>query len=156
MKLLRTALIIALAAGSTACADVFKNIFNSPTEPGNTDGSGEVRSYLGTWSGPTAVTPAAQSCAGLQWKITSQAGAQASGEFAATCADGVQLAGTVTATHSDTSIPWAATGTATKGAATCPFNMTGTGTFQGTSNIVVNYAGTSCNGPLSGSETIKR
>jgi hypothetical protein len=34
--------------------------------------------------------------------------------------------------------------------------MTGTGTFQGTSNIVLNYAGTSCNGPVSGSETIKR
>ena len=68
----------------------------------------------------------------------------------------MSLAGTMTATHSDTSIPWAATGTATKGTATCPFSMTGTGTFQGTSNILVTYAGTSCNGPVSGSETIKR
>jgi hypothetical protein len=29
---------------------------------------------------------------------------------------------------------------------TCPFNLTGAGTFQGTSNIVVTYSGTSCNG----------
>jgi hypothetical protein len=90
------------------------------------------------------------------WKITSQTGSQASGDFSATCGDNVTLTGTMTATHGDTSIPWAVTGTATKGEATCPFSLTGTGTFQGTSNIVVNYAGTSCNGPVSGSETIKR
>jgi hypothetical protein len=153
MKLLRTALIIALAMGSTACLDMFKNLFSSPTNP--TETNGDVRSYIGTWNGST-VAPAAQSCSSLQWKITSQTGTQASGDFVATCADSVALAGTMTATHSDTAIPWAATGTATKGAVTCPFNMTGTGTFQGTSNIVVNYAGTSCNGPVSGSETIKR
>jgi hypothetical protein len=152
MKLPRTALILVLAVSSTACIDMFKNIFTSPSEPTKT---GDIRSYLGTWIGPAAA-PAAQSCGSLQWKITSQTGGQASGEFSATCADDVKLAGTMTATHGETSIPWAATGTATKGATTCPFSMTGTGTFQGTSNILVNYAGTSCNGPLSGSETIKR
>jgi hypothetical protein len=152
MTLLRTALIVALAVSSTACIDMFKNIFNSPTEPTET---GEIRSYLGTWIGPT-IAPAAQSCGSLTWKITAQTGGQVSGDFAATCADDVKLAGTMTATHGETSIPWAATGTATKGAATCPFSMTGTGTFQGTSNIAISYAGTSCNGPLSGSDTIKR
>lgn len=152
MTLLRTALVLGLAVSSTACIDMFKNIFSSPTEPSKT---GEIRSYLGTWIGP-AIAPAAQSCGSLLWKITSQTGGQASGEFSATCADDVKLTGTMTATHAETSIPWAATGTATRGAATCPFSMTGTGTFQGTSNIVINYAGTSCNGPLSGSETIKR
>jgi hypothetical protein len=152
MKLLRTALMIVLAASSTACIDMVKNLFTSPTEPSKTD---EIRSYLGTWAGP-AITPVAQSCGGMQWKVTSQTGGQASGEFSATCADGISLTGTMTATHGETSIPWAATGTATKGGVTCPFSMTGTGTFQGTSNIVVNYAGTSCNGPVSGSETIKR
>lgn len=152
MKPLRIALILTLAVSSTACLDMFKNIFDSPTDPSKT---GDVRSYLGTWSG-AAITPVAQSCGGVQWKITSQTDGQASGDFSATCADGVTLTGTMTATHGDTSIPWAATGTATKGTVTCPFSMTGTGTFQGTSNIVVNYAGTSCNGPMSGSETIKR
>jgi hypothetical protein len=153
MNLLRTALIVTLALSSTACADIFKNIFNSPTEPTK---SGDVRSYLGTWSGPATAAPVGQTCAGLLWKITAQTGGQASGEFSATCADDVQLTGTMTATHGETSIPWAATGTATKGTTTCPFSMTGTGTFQGTSNILVSYAGTSCNGPVSGSETIKR
>jgi hypothetical protein len=153
MKLLRTALIVTLAVSSTACGvDMLKNLFSSPTEPSKT---GDIRSYLGTWAGPT-IAPAAQSCGSLLWQITSQTGGQAGGEFSATCGDDVKLTGTMTATHGETSIPWAATGTATKGAATCPFSMTGTGAFQGTSNIVVSYAGTSCNGPVSGSETIKR
>ena len=152
MMLLRTALILVLALSSTACGEMLKNIFSSPTEPSKTT---DVRSYIGTWSGPT-VAPVGQSCGSLTWKITSQTGGQASGEFTAACADGVALAGTMTATHGDTSIPWAATGNATKGQVVCPFSMTGSGTFQGTSNIVVNYAGTSCNGPISGSETIKR
>jgi hypothetical protein len=152
MKLLRIALILSLAVSSTACGQILKSILNSPTEPSN---SGDIRSYLGTWTGST-VAPVAQSCGSLLWKITSQTGGQASGDFSATCADGVTLTGTMTATHGETSIPWAATGTATKGAVTCPFSMTGTGTFQGTSNIALNYAGTSCNGPVSGSETIKR
>ena len=155
MKLLRTALVIALASTSTACLglDSIKNLFSSPTGPDSN--TGEVRSYIGTWNG-SAVAPAAQSCSGLQWKITSQSGSQASGDFTATCSDGVTLAGTMTATHGDTTIPWAATGTASKGGVTCPFNLTGSGTFQGTSNIVVTYSGTSCNGPVSGTETIKR
>ena len=153
MKLLRITLVITLAVASTACGiDTIKNLFKSPTEPTE---SGDVRSYLGTWSG-AAIAPVAQSCGGMQWKITSQTGGQARGTFSAACADGVKLEGMMTATHGETSIPWAATGTATKGTTTCPFSMTGTGTFQGTSSIVVNYAGTSCNGPVSGSETIKR
>jgi len=153
MTLLKIALIVTLSVASTACGyDTFKKLFTSPTEPSAT---GDVRSYLGTWAGPT-VAPVAQSCGSLQWKVTSQTGGQASGDFSAACADEVSLTGTMTATHGETSIPWAATGTATKGTATCPFSMTGTGTFQGTSNILVNFAGTSCNGPVSGTDTIKR
>src|SRR5262245_34315206 len=105
MKLLKTALVIALSVICTACLglDSLKDLF-SPTKPDAVNG--EVRSYIGTWNGST-VAPAAQSCSSLQWKITSQSGSQASGDFAAACADGVALAGTMTATHGDTSIPWA-------------------------------------------------
>jgi hypothetical protein len=45
---------------------------------------------------------------------------------------------------------------ATQGTTSCPFSVTGTGTFQGTSNILVTYAGTVCSLPVSGSETITR
>jgi hypothetical protein len=154
MRLLRIALIMMLAVGSTACFNTLKDLFNSPTGPSD---STSVRSYIGTWNGPTLTAfPTTQSCGNLQWKITSQTGNQMSGDFTATCAGGVALAGTLAATHGDTVIPWAATGTATQGATTCPFNLTGTGTFQGTSHILLNYAGTTCLGPISGSETITR
>ena len=106
MNLLRTALILTFALSSAACGiDTLNDLFTSPTEPTN---NGEVRSYLGTWAGPT-LAPAAQSCGSLMWKITSQTGNQASGDFSATCGDDVKLTGTMTATHGDTSIPWAVT-----------------------------------------------
>jgi hypothetical protein len=148
--------VLTLAVASTACFGL-DNLFNSPTS--STDSSStSVRSYLGTWTGPALTSfPTVQSCGNVEWKITSQTGTQISGDFTASCSGGITLAGTIVATVGDsTTIPWAASGTATQGSATCPFNLTGTGTFQGTSNIVVNYAGTSCFGPVSGSETIKR
>ena len=152
----RMSLIAVLAAGSVACTDVIKDIFDggSPTSPSD---PGTIRSYLGNWSGPADAKPAAQGCAGLQWKITSQSGSQFSGDFSAECGDGVKLTGTLNATHGDATIPFAITGTASKGDVSCPFSMTGTGTFQGTSNIALDYAGTSaCLGSFSGTETIKR
>ena len=86
MKLLRIALTVTVALSSVACTDMIKNIFKSPTEPTKSD---EVRSYLGTWTGPATATPVGQTCGGLLWKITSQTGGQASGEFSATCGDGL-------------------------------------------------------------------
>jgi hypothetical protein len=157
MRFLQTASILVLALAATACYGL-DNLFNkSPTSASDSSSSGSVRSYLGTWSGPTVATPGAQTCGGLQWTITSQTGTQITGEFAATCAGGINLAGTMVATITDsTTIPWAASGNATQGTTSCTFNLTGTGTFQGTSNIVVSYSGTACGVSVSGSETIKR
>ena len=149
-------MLATLAVASTACFSL-DNLFNSPTAA-NDPSTTSVRSYIGTWVGPTLTSfPTATTCGNAQWKITSQTGTQITGDFTATCSGGVTLVGTVVATVSDsTTIPWAASGTATQGATSCPFSLTGTGTFQGTSNILVTYAGTSCFGPVGGSETIKR
>jgi len=156
MKYLRMALILA-AMSSTGCygIDSIKNLFTSPSK--TDEASDEIRSYLGTWTGPAVSSyPTAQSCGNMEWKITGQNGSQITGEFHGTCANDITLSGTLAATHGQTTIPFAATGAATQGSTTCAFNLTGTGTFQGTSTIQVNYAGTTCLGPVSGSETIKR
>ena len=50
MKLLRMALIVALAVGSTACFDMFKN--SSTRRRARPRPQATVRSYLGTWAGP--------------------------------------------------------------------------------------------------------
>ena len=156
MRLLRFASIGLVVLASTACFGL-ENLFNKlPTSSSDTTTS--VRSYLGTWNGPAlSATPSPQTCGGLQWKITSQTGTQITGDFTASCAGGIALVGTLVATVSDsTTIPWAASGNATQGENSCAFTLTGTGTFQGTSNIVVNYSGTACGIPLSGSQTITR
>lgn len=155
MKPLSMTVIGALAICASACLGLDDLFSKSPTTP--TESSSTVRNYLGTWTGPaTSNYPTPQSCGNMKWNITSQSGAQINGEFQASCAGGTTLNGTVVATHSETAIPWAASGTATQGSTTCPFTLTGTGTFQGTSNILVTYAGTVCSVPVSGSETIKR
>ena len=155
VKLLRMALVAVLAVGSAGCIDQITNLFDgSPTSPSDPN---TVRSYLGTWAGATDAKPTGQGCVNLQWKITSQSGSQFSGDFSADCGEGVKLTGTLNATHGESTIPFAITGTATKGDVSCPFSMTGTGTFQGTSNIALDYAGTSaCLGPFSGTQTITR
>jgi hypothetical protein len=156
MNYLRAALILVLALATTACFGLDQFLGTTPTSSSDSS-STTVRSYLGTWNGPAITSyPTTQSCGNMQWKITSQTGAQITGDFQATCAGGSTLVGTVVATHSDTSIPWAASGTATQGTTLCPFSVAGTGTFQGTSNILVTYAGTVCSLPVSGSETITR
>jgi hypothetical protein len=157
MRFLRAVSILLLALAATGCYGL-DNLFNkSPTSASDSSSSTSVRSYLGTWNGPAGATPGAQACSGLQWNITSQTGNQISGDFTGTCAGGINLAGTMVATTTDsTTIPWAASGNATQGATSCTFNLTGTGTFQGTSNIVVSYSGTACGVSVSGSETIKR
>jgi hypothetical protein len=156
MRFLQTALILVLALATTACYGL-DNLFNkSPTSNSDTTTT-TARSYIGNWIGPTVTTPGAQTCGGLEWKITGQTGSQITGDFTATCAGGITLAGTLVATISDsTTIPWAASGNATQGSTSCTFNLTGTGTFQGTSNIILSYSGTTCGVSVSGSETIKR
>jgi hypothetical protein len=157
MRFLRPILILVLALATTACYGL-DTLFNKlPTGASETPASTSVRSYLGTWIGPTAVAPTASTCTNLQWKITSQTPTQITGDFTGTCAGGSVLAGTVVATITDaTTIPWAASGNATQGTTICGFTMTGTGTFQGTSNILVTYTGTVCGVSVSGTDTIKR
>jgi hypothetical protein len=157
MKFLRPVSIVVLALATTACYGL-ENLFNkAPTSASDSSSTTSVRSYLGTWIGPTVAAPSAQSCTALQWKITSQTATQITGDLTGTCGSGTALEGTVLATISDaTTIPWAASGNATQGTTTCGFTLTGTGTFQGTSNILVNYSGTVCGVPVSGSDTIKR
>jgi hypothetical protein len=156
MKFLQTAIILIAAVATAGCFGLDKFLGTSPTTTSD-NSSSTVRSYLGTWMGPAVTSyPTTQTCGNMQWKVTSQTGSQISGDFQATCANGTTLVGTMVATHSETAIPWAASGMATQGTESCPFTLTGTGTFQGTSNILVTYAGTVCSTTVSGSETIKR
>jgi len=114
---------------------------------------------LGTWSINAAASgtglPSAASCTELEFTFTEQNGAMASGTFRASCAGGIELTGTATGTYTDELLTVMASGTASVLGTQCPFTLSGTARVT-TSQIEIDYTGTSCLGPVSGSEVLNR
>lgn len=155
--------VLALAIGTTACVAYERDSsMMAPTggvTSGASDGTNnESPPLMGVWvSQPTDEFPGANSCADLQWRITIQTPTSLSGEFAATCADGVSIIGTATGHLNGNEVPMEASGTATlPDMPPCGFSLTGTGHIEGGAAIRIQYAGTSCLGPVQGEETLRR
>jgi hypothetical protein len=115
---------------------------------------------LSTWSNNAAAAsgtglPSAASCTELEFTFTEQNGAMASGTFRASCAGGIELTGTATGTYTDELLTVMASGTASALGTQCPFTLSGTARVT-TSQIEIEYTGTSCLGPVSGSEVLNR
>ena len=116
---------------------------------------------LGTWSINSAAAggtglPSAESCTELEFDFTEENGDVYTGTFRATCAGGVELAGTATGTYTDGVLTVTASGTATtSGVAQCPFTLSGTARLTN-NRIEVEYSGTSCLGSVSGSEVLDK
>jgi len=140
----------ALAACLSACVG-FEHTETpaSPTDP-------VLRSYVGEWASSALTSfPTPESCGNLRWTVASQTATSMSGQFQATCAGNLSLAGTASGTLADGYIKWEAAGTAS-GPLTCPFFLTGTATPDSTTTILVSYTGQTCVGPISGSEVLRR
>jgi hypothetical protein len=91
--------------------------------------------------------------------VSSQTPTSIAGTFSAVCAGGVTINGTASGQLVNyTTVPMTATGNATlPGIATCPFSLSGTGTVQDMGNTLsVPFTGTTCLGPVSGTETLHR
>ena len=73
----------------------------------------------------------------------------------ATCADGVVLTGIASGTFIDGLLTVQADGLATSTGVQCTFDLSGTARVVG-DHIEIDYTGTSCLGPVSGSETLTR
>jgi hypothetical protein len=121
--------------------------------------SSNIASLAGNWSSQTTVTttyPTPTSCGNFQWQVTNQSGSTASGTFSATCAGGVTLDGTASGTLNGTQVTWTASGTAhMAGASDCPFALAGVATLSATT-IDIPYTGSTCFGPISGTETLTK
>ena len=139
-------MLIACAVGA-GCVGVEHR--STPTQP--TSGA----SLLGAWaSGGLGST--AQSCGDFRWRILSQEGNSATGEFSATCRGGITLAGTISGTLSGSRLDWNAAGTAMGPSdVRCPFSLSGTGTLEG-DTVRIDYRGTTCAGSISGTEILRR
>jgi hypothetical protein len=126
----------------------------SPTSP--TSSSASLEAFAGTWSSVTASAPVT-GCGNLKYTVTPTTASSANVTFAATCAGNIAVTGSGSGTLSGSVITWSASGLVGQGGVNCPFTFTSNkATLDATGQIVVNYSGTVCGIPVSGSETVKR
>lgn len=101
--------------------------------------------------------PAPGSCSNFQWQVTSATSTSLAGTFSATCGGNISVTGTASGRVEGTSVPISVAGTATyAGAISCDFSLTGTGTIVNNDTLTIPYSGTTCLGPVSGTETLRR
>lgn len=99
---------------------------------------------------------AEQSCTNFRWQVTEYTGTTGAGAFSALCFGNAQITGTARGTLSGTTVNWSASATATvAGLPPCPIALSGAAELM-TDRIRIPYSGTTCIGPVSGTETIKR
>ena len=146
----RPALLVslALALSGSSCLDMFKN---SPTSPSAVTAS----AFGGSWASVAAST-VAQTCTSFQWAVTDVSLAGVSGTWSAVCYGTVQVSGTAAGTLDGDKLNWTATGTGTApNAGSCPVALAGSATLEG-NQIRVPYSGTTCLGPVAGTEILRK
>lgn len=127
------------------------------TTSAQTPTSPSAPSLLGTWSSNPLSGISASSCTGFSWQVTSQTSTSIAGTFSATCANGISASGTASGTLSGANVPYTVTGNGTMpGFPSCPFSLTGTAVIVDSDTLRIPYAGTTCLGPVSGEETLRR
>ena len=149
----RIALVVAAlvaAAGSAACFNI-----SSTVSPSTSQALG------GTWttiqSLPGASGSLQDSCVNFSWSVTEFTGTTGAGTFGATCFGNMQISGSARGTLSGTTVTWTATATGNvPGLPPCPISLSGTATLETDNRIRIPYSGTTCLGPVSGTEIIKR
>jgi hypothetical protein len=147
---------LALTFAITSGCDLFSNK-DSPSTPTPT---GSLDPFVGTFTSASSGTPSPTSCRNVTYVVTPTSSTTATISFTATCASNVAVSGTGTGTLSGTTLNWNAQGTVSQGGLTCPFTFpTGTGNTavpDAAGAIKVNYSGTVCGIPVSGSEVLKK
>jgi len=140
---------------SAGCEMQQKSTPVAPTAP-TVSGGGTATSYVGTWASAVGVSSlSADKCGNFQWKITSQTDTSIAGDVSATCGS-LTIAATGAATLSGQNVSLALKGAVSaSGFAVCNFDLTGSGTIQG-DTLPLAYSGTTCLGPVSGTETLKK
>jgi hypothetical protein len=148
-------LTLALAFGSSAC-DLLSKLTDL-TKPTNTT----TQTLAGNWTTVQSLAGSSGSlqhaCVNFKWNVTQISGTSGSGTFSATCVGNVQVAGSASGTLSGSTVNWSANATGTiQGQPPCAIALTGTATFEADNRIRIPYAGTTCLGPVSGTEIITR
>jgi hypothetical protein len=147
-KTLLTVMSLCLAAGLAAgCIEFERESSLGPSGTG---------ALLGNWTSGSLV-PQPNQCSDFKWNVTEQTGNSASGTFSASCAGNLELNGTAQGTLNGSVVTWTAQANATAPglAAACPISLAGTAELL-VDSIRIPYSGTTCLGPVSGVETLKK
>jgi hypothetical protein len=136
---------------SAGCSNLFS--LNNKTTPTSPD---PTQITAGQWSSIASETSLVDTCTNFHWTILEVNGTTSSGSFTATCLTNLQVAGTARGTLSGTEVTWTAdaAGTASGGAA-CAVALSGTAKYDGT-QFRIPFTGTTCLGPVSGTEILRR
>ena len=142
------AVSLVLALSGTGCLDMFKNGLTSPSAV-------TASAFGGSWA-PVAASTASQTCTSFQWAVTDVSLTGVSGTWSAVCYGTVQVSGTAAGTLDADKLNWTATGTGTApNVGSCPVALAGSATLEG-NQIRVPYAGTTCLGPVAGTEILRK
>jgi hypothetical protein len=148
------AAVAAVAMVSAGCFEFSRNA-SSITGP-STGANFSVSALTGTYRSATVTAiPSADSCTNFTWSVTEKTSNSAKGNFSASCAGGVQVAGTAQGTQTGNNIVFQVNATATSGSVACAISLSGTAVIE-TNQVRVPYTGTSCFGNVSGTEILKR
>jgi hypothetical protein len=113
-------------------------------------------SLLGSWASD-ASPGNPSSCHNFQWEVTTQTANSMSGTFSLQCPGGVTVSGNASGQLNGDQVPITATGTASlPGFPRCSFSLSGTGTIVDDSTLTIPYSGSTCLGPMSGTETLRK
>jgi len=152
MRLLAVTMAAGLAVVAAACVETKHEGPTSPTEVAKVLATGNWTSVATAAS--TSFNPG--SCGNLEWAITSMTDTSAAGTFKATCGGGLTLEGSAEGKLNGLTADLKASGTVTGAGISCPFSLTGTAVPEGLDTVRINYSGTTCLGPVSGSEVLKK
>jgi hypothetical protein len=129
----------------------------SPSAPALPGGSSDGP-LVGTWTAPTDLTlPAPSSCRNFEWSITSQSPTAIVGSFRADCGGGVAISANASGNlTSANTVTISVIGSGFLGSFTCPFNLSSNATIIDDYTLDTPYSGTTCFGPVSGHQTLRR
>jgi len=151
------------AALTGACTGVERESANvlapSPAAapPTPAPSSPSAPSLLGNWSSNPLAGMSASSCTGFSWQVTSQSSTSIAGTFSAMCANGIATTGTASGTITGATVPYTVTGNGSvPGFPSCPFSIRGTAIIVDGDTLRIPYSGTTCLGPVSGEDTLRR
>ena len=152
---LASALVVACALAAGCDLLNKKDSSSTPTSPSGPATS--IDAFAGTWQSTSSALPVT-GCGNLKYTVIPTGASSANVSFTATCASNISVNGSGSGTLAGNIITWSASGLVGQGGVNCPFTFNNNkATIDTTANqVVINYTGTVCGIPVSGSETVKK